>query len=298
MPKTILHIGYPKTATTWFINNFYPNVKNASCIYYNDISFDISEGNEKFIIKDSKLSTEKELLIIPTHIFSGLVSGSWKNGAYRSFFITRLKTIFPDACIVIFIRNQVDFIISAYSSYLKRGGTYSLNKLLMEEMSTGKNLFTYDYLDYPLLIRQYSEAFGIENLKIFVYEDLVKNRDPFLKDYIEKLGLDIDLSKLVYSRSNEKLRTGLMKFIRHSNKFFHDGMKPKRSYINLPFVSSFIGRRIDGWNNSALWGARINRNNILSKEMCDFLNDRFKTSNRKLISEFGISSIADYGYPL
>jgi hypothetical protein len=298
LPKTIIHIGYPKTATTWFIKQFYPKVKNASVIYYDDISFDMTEGQAYFNIKPDKLNTAKELQIIMTHIFSGLVNGSWENGKYRFFFVEHLKKMFPDATIVLFIRNQFDLITSLYSSYLKRGCTFKIDKLFTEDLMAKGNTVHYEFLDYLNLICLYQENFGKDRVRVYVYEDLLKDNTVFLKNYISHFGLDIDINNIVFTKSNEKLRSGLASFVRHTNMLISRGPQPKKNIMNLPWIYSLINKQIDQLNKYAIWGRKINNESIMGEKLVSDIQEYYKVSNKKLMDDFGLGSIQEYGYPL
>lgn len=46
----------------------------------------------------------------------------------------RLKTVLPNARIVIFIRNQTEMIASVYKQYVKEGGTHSPRRFLHPEL--------------------------------------------------------------------------------------------------------------------------------------------------------------------
>jgi hypothetical protein len=298
MTKTIIHTGYPKTATTWFIKHFYPKVKNASVIYYDDISFDITEGKEHFNIKNDKPQNAKELQIIMTHIFSGLVNGNWAHGNYRLFFLKHLKNLFPDAHIVVFIRNQLDFITSLYSSYLKRGCTFKIDKLFTTELTNSGNTVHFEFLNYFKFIQLYREQFGEDHVHVFVYEELLENNKTFLDNYISHFGLDVDLNDLTFSRPNEKLRSGLASFARHSNMLISRGPQPKNNIMNISWIYPLINQRIDKLNKYQVWGKQFKSDKMLGEELAAKIREYYKGSNKLLMDNLGLVSIQKYGYPL
>ena len=117
MNSPLIHIGYPKSGTTWFQKNFYPNVKNAGYIPRNDvqdhiirpyaIGFDTTESAQFF-----NQEQDNNLIICEELLLASVRSGGF-NGFVTKEIGHRLKSIFPNAIIVIFIRNQVDLIASA-----------------------------------------------------------------------------------------------------------------------------------------------------------------------------------------
>ncbi len=298
MKKTIIHIGYPKTATTWLISHFYPKVNNATVIYYDDILFDITEGKKYFNINSDKLQNSKELQIIATHIFTGLVNGNWKNGEYRPFFLKHLKNLFPDATIIVFIRNQLDFIPSLYSSYLKRGCTFKIDKLFNSDIVTNGSTINFEFLNYYKLIQLYQEQFGKSNVHVFVYEEFLENNRFFLQIYIKRFGFDIDINDLSFAKSNEKLRSGLASFVRHTNMLISQGPQPKNNIINLPWIYTLINSRIDKLNKYPVWGKKINRDKLLGEKLTSEISEYYKESNKQLIDNFGVKLIQKYGYAI
>lgn len=298
MQKTILHIGYPKTATTWFIRQFYPAVKNASVIYADDVEYDLANGHDIFKINADKINTNKALQILIAHKFCGFVEGMWEDGIYRPFFLKHLKRTFPDASIIIFIRNQLDFVPSLYSSYLRRGGTYKLKELFSPDKPVDKNFFSYEFLNYPEFIKLYQVHFGIENVHLFVYEDFLENNLKFLESFCQQFTFEVDLKNLRFLKSNEKLRKGLTSFVRHSNMLISQGKGPKNNIINFPFVYSLINKNLDNMNKYSIWGKKPDRDKMLGEELKSYINEYFKESNNELINCFGLHSIKKHDYPL
>jgi hypothetical protein len=298
MQQTIIHIGYPKTASTWFISHFYPKVKNASVIYANDLTYDLTHGKEEFSINYEKVNNDKEWLIIASHKFSGFVEGMWDGGIYRSFFLKHIKELHPEAHIIVFIRNQLDFIPSLYSSYLRRGGTYKLRTIFSPHDPVDKDFFSYEFLNYPEMIRLYQENFGKDKVHFFLYEEFLEDNRMFLENFVSKFNLDIDLDNLSSVRSNAKLRQGLASLVRVTNHFIAQGKGPKKNLFNWPQVNKRINKNLDDLNRFSIWGKPLARDKMLGKDLHDFICNYFKESNNELINSFGLDAIRKYGYPL
>jgi hypothetical protein len=297
MQKKLIHIGYPKTATTWFARYFYPFVTNAETYFHDDLYFDFSEGNEKFELRNTHPVSGADHLILFTHAFSGLYNFRWENSKYRNFFLKHLKQKFPDAEIIIFIRNQIDFIASGYSTYLTHGGTYTFNKLFKPGLIDGE-LFPLEYLNYCETIRAFRENFGCENVYVYIYEEFLENNETFIKKLIATHGLDFSVKELHRDKTNEKLRIGLANLLRLSNKFVKNGAMPRNYFFSFPFFRSFLIKRIDKLNTYVMFGRRVPREELLSKEQEDFLNNYFRLYNQELIQKFNLERIKKYNYPL
>lgn len=294
----ILHIGYPKTGTTWFKKYFYPFVANFSTLYIDDFSYNTEPNNSLFEIS-SNINNLKENLIICSHKFTGLENFKWDNGIYRKFFIENLKRLFPNALIVLFIRNQVDFIASAYSSYLTHGGTFTFKQLFKKGQLNDGKMFSFEFLNYYELINLYKLNFGNNNVHIFVYEDFLENKKSFINNYAKILNLKIDLEKLNYKKYNEKLRSNLASLIRFSNKFKKKGVQPKMYVLNIPWIFKWLNKKsIIKINNYKIWGKSLSNDDILGKELKSYINNYYKLPNKLLVNEFDLKIIEKYNYPL
>src|SRR3989339_295042 len=108
MSKPIIHIGFPKTATTWLQKEFFPNVANINFVQREDIiekilrpnTFEIDFASTKNYFKNKKRT------VICDEILVGGLDACFGNGAFIKETGMRLKQIFDEAEIIIFIRNQ------------------------------------------------------------------------------------------------------------------------------------------------------------------------------------------------
>ena len=298
MSKVILHIGYPKTATKWFLGNFYPKVENAGIIYNENLFYDTTPGKEFFEVKPDERYIERELKIIATHALSGFGEGKLQIGSFRSFFLKHLKLQFPDASVIIFIRNQYDFLASLYSSYLKKGGTEKIHTFYKVNTDNDGVFFSFEYLNYAKAIKEFQNEFGKEKVHVFLYEDFLENNFRFINEFASKFNISIDLDKISFQKKNEKLRIGLINLLLQSNKFFAKGLQPKKNHLNFPGLYSHINLNIDKLNRYAIFGKRMPCDKILNDDLRVFIHEYYKTSNKELIDNFGLEAIRKYDYPL
>ncbi|NSW45213.1 MAG: sulfotransferase domain-containing protein [Bacteroidales bacterium] len=299
MTQTIIHIGYPKTATSWFTDFFYPYVHNANVSYSDNIFYDMDANPPFFNIVHNSPLPPKELHIIIAHKFVGIENFKWDHGVYRHFFLKQLKQKYPNAKIIVFIRNQIDFLASVYSSYLTHGGNYTFKKLFKQGKLGDGTMFAFEYIDYYKLIKLYKETFGENNVYVYVFEEFMKNNRTFLDTFKSTFNLDINLQQLNYEKYNETLRIGLARLIKISNYFIRKGVQPKKNYFNLPFLFKWMTKKnIIAINRYRFWGRKMNKEEILGTELIEYMKNYYKESNRKLIDELGIKNIADYNYPL
>ncbi|UCH15518.1 MAG: hypothetical protein JSV22_06025, partial [Bacteroidales bacterium] len=134
MLEPIIHIGYPKTATSWLQKEFFPRASNLTVANRKHIFRKIIEPYD-FIINYDEIrawinKNYSGKVLFSDHGFTG----TNHSFGIRNYLIRenayRLNKIFPEAKIIIFIRNQPDIIASTYLQYLKAGGTYPVSKFL------------------------------------------------------------------------------------------------------------------------------------------------------------------------
>ena len=105
--KTIFHIGFHKTGTTWFQNYYYPFVTNASyinAINTKDIFVDKNAFDTNY--ENLKLIDDSNTLIFCHEELSGNIHTGGMNAYVTKGIANRIKSIYPDAKIIIFIRNS------------------------------------------------------------------------------------------------------------------------------------------------------------------------------------------------
>ncbi len=301
--RQLIHIGYPKTATTWFQNNFYPFINNANFIKREYIqeniirpnSFDFSPDKVKKIFNfDKKAIFCEEMLI-------GSLYG-WNNGAFAKENALRLKAIFPNANILIFIRNQFDIIASAYSQYIKIGGNYCIDKFLYHKNLFDKNnnalLFSFNYLEYDKIIEFYNELFGQSNINVFLHEDFQSDNIKFLTNFKKIFDLEVDLNKINYEKKNVSYRKYLMHIALFSNIFTIKNILYKYYLINIPYWYSISRRVFSILNKYKIFGKEMSSLEILGKKNYEYIKNYYKESNNILYDELKIKKIAEYNYPL
>lgn len=297
MPETILHIGYPKTGTSWFTDFFYPAVTNAYVSYNKDLYCSFRPANESIEIRMNRELSSGEKHVVVAHKLSGLVDFVWNNGEYRDFFIRQLKHNFPDAHIVIFLRNQMNFIASAYSSYLTHGGTYTFKKLFRTGKLGDGSMFSFDYLKYDEMIALYKSHFA--KVSVYVYEDFQEDNISFLQRFCKETGLETDIASLKMEKYNEKLRRRFAAFIRICNLFQKKGVQPKRHLVNMPLLFTWMTKqKLIHYNYYRFWGNKLSTEEVLGKELMEYISEYYKESNHNLMKNYGLTQIEKYRYPL
>ncbi|NGP75921.1 hypothetical protein G3570_04700 [Balneolaceae bacterium YR4-1] len=325
MKKLIIHIGYPKTATTslqlnllgdlWrehkieYINHLKepkPYLGNIRC--YKNIQSIISGRNySDFELKNELKSLEhikKSITVIsaetlstiyPDHNFANLDSFAYKNAQK---FKETFSGYFDVIEIVIGIRAQREIVHAVYKQwYNEIVGENPIfedfTKWLEENFSKSKSEQSILF-NYNIFIQEYCKVFGRKNVHILLYEDLLHDKNM----YYNKLAFIFDTEK-------SKVQTSLERNIRNKSNLRDDGkIEIPRSTLGQKITSPF--RRILRKNvNSSKYDSikriyhaiipesirdrKIGANKAvrqIKENEANYLKNRFKDSNLKLISSF------------
>jgi len=310
MLRPILHIGYPKTSSTWFQEIFYPNVENICYIpreivqdlFLNPGAFDWNEQVCKEQL--SSVTKENKNRIV---ICEELLSGRLRPGGVKHFITkevaNRLKLVFPEACIVLFIRNQIDAIASSYSQYLQAGGTYSIDRFIHpEKISRGEYnnlvLMGPDYFQYHKVLDYYVELFGNDNVHIFLYEDFRDSSTQFIQDYAKKFDLSVDANLLTSKKMNESSRALLLLPRRICNSFSRTGPLNKYYILHIPYFHDLMRMAFTQANKYKIFGNPKSSEKTLGMKNVKKFKSFFSRSNQILIEKYGLTDIIKYQYPL
>ncbi len=234
MKKCVIHVGLHKTATTFLQKEIWPNFNN-----YTYISRPYTQHNHAFNklqYADDSLYSKNELLAELTKIKADniLLSDECLSGkplffSYinRSLIAQRLKDVFPDATIVIFLRDQKEILRSHYSEYIKMPygtkkleelfwkskGSFSYEEQLKNTQSDDLKSLYYNtndffiHLDcflYTNLLDLYSSLF--EHVEVFLFEEFLHHKQAVLARLENILGEGIRLENV---RSNNKTNVSL-----------------------------------------------------------------------------------------
>lgn len=202
-----IHIGLPRTATTFFQNHLFPHVPEMA--YYGLPYTQVNQAFNRMLFEDEsrynseQFKSEVEALpgnriLLSNENFVGQ-SLYWHFGN-RTRIAQRLSEAMPEARIILFLRNQADLIRSLYLIALQDKETASLADYvrglpnpypLSSYQSTPKvDLFDYTHYDsyhaheqlygynYLPLIDLYKNLFS--DVRVFLFEDFVADPNSLL----------------------------------------------------------------------------------------------------------------------
>jgi len=220
-----IHVGTHKTGSTAIqhILSRY-NTHGVKYIYPNDefsricdeseldsLNVDKSTGMKSYLSKEVVRRHSK--YVISEEEFSGNIFLCYKdaiNIARRLKLAT--ESIFPSVKIIIYIRDQKDWVQSIYTQEIHQGESYSFQDFL--------RVFDSTTIDWRHVIDSYVSVFGKDNVIIKRYDRmLLSERGGLIKDFFNSIGLDyskLPLTKKSYNANSGYNRTAL-EFARRMN---------------------------------------------------------------------------------
>lgn len=175
----LIHIGYHKTATTWMQTQLFTpehgfrSLANHVEIFSHVVQphgllFDPAPMRELIADRIGDLP-EGHTAVVSSEILSG---HPFYGGQMSDIYATRLKSIAPEARILVSIRAQQKILPSVYMQYLLRGGTLPYPRFFAGTDEPGFFGFRPEHFEYDRLIAFYQALFGAKNVYVLTQESL------------------------------------------------------------------------------------------------------------------------------
>ena len=210
----------------------------------------------------------------------------------------RLHAIFPQAKILVVIRNQIDSLLSMYGFLVRQLGenvnvSYgrpsidSMEKWISDqEKFIGRSYIT--SLQYSKLIDGYSKLFGKENITVLLFEELVQEPASFFSKVYDFFDVKDDFNK---NRALPKKRN-----TKPSNReLFYYKLRTKLPNAELSkYVPNII---IKVWRKYLYAGSTKRTIDELPLEMKNRLISMYSLDNKKLQEQLNLD-LKKYGYKI
>jgi hypothetical protein len=308
--RPILHIGFHKTATSWFQAHVYPEATShhyVDRVLVRQTLLTVSAFDFDAAAARSALGFDGA---IPPVICDEDLSGFLHLGRTSSYvakeIACRLHATAPEAQVVIVVRAQPAIICSSYQQYLREGGTASLWNYLFPEHARhpGKARpfklpgFAFAQFEYHGLIAHYDELFGRENVHVVLYEDFARDRAGTLARMGVTLGLRLGEDRPTRAGAvNASYRRGLMPMVRAANLLTRRSVANKRTLLHIPYWYPARKWLFERLNRLALFGARPSADRMLGPRLYSWIRERFSASNHRLAERLG-RDLESLGYPV
>jgi len=226
MNPVIFHIGFMKTGTSFLQGEVFPKLKEVNYIHYLHQMLVKDFGNDyPVLLSDGKLGGRAH-------------SSRWVSTDNDCFSIaSRIKEFFPEAKIILTVREHVSWLSSIYREYVRMGGCYRYERWYREVLNP--------LYKEPGFVERFCEhlssVFGVDNVFVQHYEDLVDNPVLFLICLCRFIGCSYP-NYVCFHVYNKGLNVVQLAFQR---------------YLNLLFRSSFNCKGFIPWgvvNSNVLFG--------------------------------------------
>lgn len=299
--KAIIHVGFPKTATTTLQAQFFschPELNYLGIPFHNDAAVALLH-----YVKDTEEAAYDSA--VAQALFDE-AAGTFDNAsktfaisdedltsyefADRITMVRRLQDIFGMVKIIVSIRHQLHQIESYYFQalkwYLRPGGVEVPFKNFLEDTFAMPRISPVHNVRYFDLLCGYERLAGRDNLMVMLYEDFKADNAKGIEDIAAFAGI-APLPGAVSAETAVNLRiAGNAVAYKKFRKFFLPNAQLSR-WVPAPVAGALHGLL----NRSK--PAIVDWDDTTKTELWDF----FKEDNRKLAEHFGLD-LARHQYPL
>lgn len=202
-----IHIGYPKTGTTTLQNAFFapqkglinlgqpdafvdPKKRDLICAIAKSVDWNSEKAEH---LRSCYEELEKDDTVKYVLSDESLTKTSQAAVPSRFEVADRLHSLFPDAKIIIGVREQKSMLKSTYIHRLKsnndKASTAGFNRWLETQINEPDDVSNLSVLKYEEIGAYYQNLFSRENVLILIFEELQKNPSV----YLSKLRAFLDL---------------------------------------------------------------------------------------------------------
>lgn len=225
-----MHVGIHKTGSTLLQLTLFaetgsvkvlgargsPPVLNAHCrqLWSRDYgSLNLNRWSEVFLELCADHGLNQDALALSDENLSGhMITGSGSR-----LIAERLAGLWPDARILMVLRDPVAYALSAYDEYTRLGGAASFRMFCHDRILPAGLM---NRLDYRRLVDDYYELFGQEAVLVLPYELLADNRLAFAELIAEHFQLSTDSNSFdALDRTYNARSSGLRRTMRRVGNF-------------------------------------------------------------------------------
>jgi hypothetical protein len=306
--RHIVHIGYHKTATTWFQECFYPFVRNMRFISRADARRALLEPSafefDPALAREALGVRSDESFIICEENLSGYIHNAGLHGLLSKDTACRIQAAIPDAEIVVFLRSQPEIIAGAYQQYVRGGGTHRPYRYLFPEDVGGASKyqykvprFSFEHFAYDRLLGHYRELFGRERLHVFLYEEFRADPRAFVESFRARFGFDVDMGAISFASVNPSYSRPVLEVARLLNRFTERSVADKHYFLNVRGWYRRRRRILRRLMKMKSFSGRTSPETLLGSRTVAWIRQYYWESNARLARDFDLP-LAKYGYVL
>lgn len=262
------------------------------------LAFDADYAKSRFKALFFQAEETKSVPVISHESLSGM---PYLNGGMNAKdFADQIKQTFPDAKILIILREQRSLLFSYYNMDIADNGGFQKARDFLKP--TRKNYgrrsqFLPDGFKYDRLIKYYFNLFGNERVKVIPYELLKNSREDFIRAISDFCEVDWQDNMLIDDERVNVSRSSLTISIqRHVNRIVNS--RPENSIGVPPAISLWVSRGLFKILDERLLRHISQGVNARSRHHVDELFDGyFCDSNKETVKLTGLD-LASFGYQI
>lgn len=316
--NTIIHIGMPKAASTSLQLNFftklplinYSGIGAANIISIESLKRVIFEDNANYkkeeVSKGIKTGFNNKLPTVLSHENACMprLKQFIKLPQEREIIAKRFKELYPEAKILIIIRNQYKIHQSMYVQKLKgERNNIPIKKISFSkwvdwnrELDKKEEENVFQFADYYSILKLYNNLFN--EVKVVVFEEMIKEMPDFIENELcPFIGIDAKKAMQYFSNKTKNHRRSKTSIfvedtIRVTLNFFREKLGNPQKAIPIEKRKQVM-KRIHKIAHYIPFG-KIDTN--YSNEQKRFIENYYAEGNRKVSELTGID-LKSYGYP-
>jgi len=237
--RPLIHIGYQKAGSTWLQRYVFPNAVlgfsvavsegavKSRIVAPHDLVFDADETRAQLMPSIHKGIGKGLVPVVSAERLCGDLHLRRQDSARNA---DRLAALFPDANVLIVIREQREAILATYKQYVSAGGLLSLGRYLGGGPGKMQWPFEFEQFDYHRLIEHYFRRFGDDRVLVLPFELFRRDAREFVSRIIRFAGAPADeavLDGLPFGmRVNQANRPLYVALRRRLNLLIRDRLTP------------------------------------------------------------------------
>lgn len=297
-PPMLLHLGYPKASSTWLQERFFRFPEMGYWPIFPEKT-DRARLNRLLVYPDgyrsydpalddevaARMAARPDPALVPVISAESLVGSAVDpNRSVGRLIADRLKTAFPEARVLVIIREQVSIIRSNYLYYIRGGGTFSIKRFLKRPAMFDTNVWTtchIDYFRYDSLIDYYRDLFGAERVLALPFEILRRDPDAYVQAINGHAGVagsgdvpDFSVVKGAIPTGSVPMRRFMSKICSKNELNPFSALMPERAYWRL-YAPTMRGY------DRMMRAMSFDRPDKLSRRISEIVGDHYVESNRR-----------------
>lgn len=314
LPFDVVHVGFPKNASTYLQHSglkLHPEVdfswSDHKAPFFDLITYPFGYDPQQLRDRLKEIPFSEPKANSKVRVFSQeSLSGDSFTGVDARAILDRLASDLPGVRLLIILREQHSYIASVYNAYIMEGGTLSIRDFLtfthspavnrtntpLPGQQPGRNSI-FSKLQYDRYVSYAFELFGRDNVKVMFLENLQRNRQGFLSDLYDFLGVDPSFNPPAQA-ANTSFKPPWFNLMRFGSQFCMTQHNPSglfsyTTYRRLRNAMRFLSDK-----------APMGRGHLLDRirtTVPDWALDDWRESNARL-SQMTETNLKDLGFPL